>query len=249
MDNPILNQIRDRYLLETSLLRLHRQQEENEAALRQAKFDLREAKVAHIEYGGSFRSFRDKLTGRKEAAEISLLHAVQKAQADLTAAQQKQEFLNRKIPETQTQLSSLPDWNVLRQQAEGAALREWCRLECLYCTEVLEPLLKVTHELLMERRSQFNGTYAGQIRTHQELAVIYSAPEAAGEACKPYLLRLKAALDVLEIPFELYSFFQAPTVFLSSATQYTRMDRINTAIFQTEALLQLIPGLQGALPE
>ena len=108
---------------------------------------------------------------------------------------------------------------------------------------------KTTKELLTERRNQFNGSNAGQIKTRQDLADIYSAPEAAGEACKTLLLRLKDALDGLEIPFEITGYFEAPTAFLSSATKFSRMDRINTAISQTEALQRLLRQLQPQLSE
>ena len=50
MSNVLLSK---RFQSEIDLLRLQRQRAENEAALRQAKFDLREAKVAEAEYRGS----------------------------------------------------------------------------------------------------------------------------------------------------------------------------------------------------
>ena len=237
-----MNQIQERFRLETELLRLERQLAETGAALRQAKYELREAKVAEAEYGGSFRRFRDKFKSRREETETALRHAVQTAEADLASAQRQKAVLDTRLAEVKEQLSTLPDWLSLK---DGS--REWSRLEGLYCSEALEPLLKTTLELLTERRNQFNGTYAGQLKTRQDLADIYSAPEAAGEACKPYLLRLKEALDALGISFELHSLFDAPTAFLSSATQYTRMDRINTAIAQTENLLRQLPQLSKQL--
>ena len=74
-----MSQIQDRFQLEMNLLRLERQAEEVKAALRQGKFDLREAKVAQSEYAGSFKSFWDKLKGQREETETALRHAVQKA--------------------------------------------------------------------------------------------------------------------------------------------------------------------------
>ena len=239
-----MSQIQERFQSEMDFLRLEQQAEEAEAALRQAKFDLREAKVAEAEYRGSFRSFRDKLTGKQEASETALRHAVQKAEAALAAAQRQKELLNAQLSALKEQLSALPDWVSLR---DGS--REWERLETLYCLEVLTPMLEATHDLLVERRNQFNGTNAGQLKTHHDLAAIYSAPESAAEACKPYLLRLKAALEELGTSLELHDCFTAPTAFLSSATQYTRMDRINTAIVQTEALRRQLMQIQNELSE
>lgn len=236
--------IQKRFDLDLALLRANRAKQTAEAALRQAKFDLRETKVAEAEYSGSFRSFRDKLKGQREAAETALRHAVQKAEAGLAAAQQELPAKQKQISALEEALSQLPPWDTLRTPDTDAL---WCRLEALYCTEILVPLINTNRILLLERRNQFNGTYAGQIRTRTELADIYSAPEAAGEDCKILLLRLKAALDALEIPLEIGSYFDAPTAFLSCATQYTRMDRINTAIAQTEKLQKLLPELKKQL--
>lgn len=237
-----LSPLRRYFDLQISKLRLERKLSAQEAALRQAKYDLREAKMAQTEYGSTFRSFLDKLTGKREAAETTLRHAVQKAEAALVSAQLEHDSLTDQISERKTQLSALPDWESRNDGSE-----EWFRLEVLYCFEMLQPLLDITHHLLLERRAQFNGTHAGELKTRMELADIYSAPEAAGEDCKNLLLRLKVALDGLGIPLEMGNYFEAPTAFLSSATQYTRMDRINTAIGQTEKIRKLLPQLQKQL--
>ena len=236
--------IHDHYDLLISLLHLERQLAENESALRQAKYDLREAKVAEAEYSGSFRALRDRLTGKQEAAETALRHAVQTAEAHLASTRQQKEALDAQLAEGKAQLSVCPAWEVLR---DGS--REWYRLEALLCMETVAPLLEISRDLLTRRRNQFNGTYAGQIKTRQELAQIYSAPEAAGEACKPYLLRLQEALAHLEISLDLHRCFLDPTAFLSCATQFNRMDRVNEAIAQVEAMQHLLPGLQKQLEE
>jgi hypothetical protein len=239
-----LSPIRQHFDLQISLLQLDRQMAEAETALRQAKYNLREAKVAQAEYGGSFKRFRDKLTGKQEEAETALRHAAEKAEATLASARQEYDALTSRLSELREQLSLLPDW-----ESRNDGSKEWHHLEAMYCAQMLKPRLEITHELLLERRAQFNGTYAGQIKSHMELADIYSAPEAAGEACRPYLLRLKAALEKLDISLELHSFFDSPAFFLSSATQFTRMDRINTAITQAETLQRQLIKLQKELSE
>ena len=238
--------VQNRFELDLALLRANRAKEVAEAVLRQAKYDLREAKVAQAGYGGSFKSFRDRLTGKKEATETTLRHAVQKAEADLDAARRELPIKQEKISALEESLSQLPPWDTLRSPETDAL---WCRLEAQYCIEVLIPMSEITRELLDERRKQFNGANAGELKTQLELAAIYSAPEAAAEDCKPYILRLKAALDALGIPFETGSFFDGPAAFLSSATQFTRMDRINAAIAQTAALQRTLPELQKQLEE
>ena len=235
--------IQQRFDLDFALLQATRRKAQTQAALRQAKYDLREAQIAQTEYSGSFKSFRDKLTGKREATETQLRHDVQRAETALVTAQQELDNVNQKLPRLEDALSQLPAWESLKPQDEPL----WQRLEARYCIEVLIPLLEITHQLLTERRAQFNGTYAGQLKSLQDLADIYSAPEAAAEGCKPYLLRLESALAFLEIPFSLGSFFINPTVFLSEATKFTQMDRINTAIGQTEKLQRLLSQLQKDL--
>lgn len=239
MNDTILTQVQDQHQLEMLLLKLQRQTAENEAALRQAKCDLREAKVAEAEYAGSFRCLRDKLTGKREESETALRHNVQKAEAALASATQTAKRLSLQTEEVQSRLEKLPSREDLRAQG----LPEWHRLEALYCMEVLAPMLEANQELLTARRNQFNGSNAGQVKSHQTLAEIYTAPEAAGEACKPYLLRLKEALDALGISISLPEYWENPTAFLSYATQYTRMDRVNKAISQVAATQRLLSGL------
>ena len=233
--------VQKRFDCDLALLRANRKQAQAQAALRQAKFDLREAKAAQLEYGGSFRSFRDKLTGKKEESETRLRHAVEKAESDASAAQRNLAAAEEEIGNLEVAIDQLPPWESLKTE-ENETL--WCQLEARYCTEWLIPHLEITHQLLLERRAQFNGTNAGQIKTLGELADIYSAPEAAAEDCVPYIRRLKSALNFLGKDFPEFAFFDAPTAFLSSATQYTRMDRINTAIAHTEKFLQAILSWQ-----
>lgn len=236
--------IRDHFDLQISLLRLERQHSQLETALRQAKHDLQEAKMAQTEYGSTFKSFLDKFTGKRESTESNLRHGVQRAEANLASTQQEYDTLATQLSQLRAQISALPDW---ASRNDGS--REWYRLDALYCTEMMPPLLDITHHLLLERRAQFNSTHAGEIKTRLELADIYSAPETAGEDCRSTLLRLKEALDRLEIPFEMGSYFDAPTAFLSSATKFTRMDRINSAIGQTEKLRKQLPDLQKQLED
>lgn len=233
--------IQKRFDCDLALLRANRKQAQAQAALRQAKFDLREAKAAQLEYGGSFRAFRDKFTGKREESETRLRHAVEKAESDASAAQRNWDNLSEEIQNLEAALTQLPPWESLKTE-ENETL--WCQLEARYCAEWLIPHLEITHQLLLERRAQFNGSNAGQIKTLTELADIYSAPEAAAEDCVPYIRRLKSALNFLGKDFPEFAFFDAPTVFLSSATQYTRMDRINTAIAHTEKFLQAILSWQ-----
>lgn len=250
MEHTLLTQIQARYDLEIDLLRLRRQRTENDAALRQAKYDLREAQQEQTLYSGSFKSFRDKLTGRKEAAENALRHAVQKAEANLASAQRKKEILDTQLPELENTLAFTPDWNALRERSDGVALQEWLRLEAAYCIEALLPLLKKNHTALTEQRNMISGANVGKVYSFEEQAQIGSAPEKAGEICKPYILRLRSALEGLEIPFTRCTYFDDPTAFVNSViAQHNRRDRLNEAINQVAAVQRLIPKLQKQLSD
>lgn len=234
----------ERYQSEIELLRLERQAEENKAALRQAKHDLREAQTAQALYSGSFRALRDRFTGKKEAAETTMRHAVANAAAALTSAQRQKESLDAQLSQVNGQLALLPGWEALN---DGS--REWCRLEALLCAEVLAPLLEETLILLNERRKMANGAVPGKIYTFSEQAKIGCAPEQSAAACKPYVARLKSALENLEISIPDLPFFDHPATFLNAATEYTRKDRLHEAILQTEDLQRLIAGLRKKLEE
>ena len=239
-----LSPIRMQFDLQISQLRLERQIRESHATLRQARYSLREAKAAQLEYRGSLKHFRDKLTGKQEATETALRHAVEKAEAALASAQQEKEALETRLAELKSNPAALPDWESLR---DGSTL--WYRLEALYCAEALIPLLEETRQALLERRKMTTGANPGKIYTYPEQAEISSAPESAAARCGIWTDRLTCALEALELPIPSQSFFEDPSYFLNSATQYTRLNRLNDAIGQTEALQRLLPDLQNQLKE
>ena len=238
------NMLKDRFDLDISLLRANRRKDAAVDALRQAKFDLREAQQAQTLYGSTIKSMLDKLTGKREAQKTELRHRVLLAEAALATAKRAVSDAEAEILRLTQALASLPEWESLKT-AENEAI--WCPLEALYCAEVLLPLLQICHDLLMERRNQINGSNAGQIQSHYEVAEIHTAPEQAGESCRIYIQRMQAALEPLGMQLPAYTYFDDPSYFLNSATRYTRFDKLNQAIAQTEALLREIPALQKKL--
>ncbi len=222
MEHTIRQQIQDRFRLETSLLRLRRQREANEAALRQAKFDLREAKARAAEYRGSFQSLRDRMKGEKEQRETQLRHEVAEAEAALTKTRQEKEMLDRKIPETEAKLADLPAVRELRERAQGEDLKEFCRLEVLHCIEAVEPLLAVNLEAIEAYRRRRDIA----LRTLDEYAALETDPGKAGEACRIWIQRITAALEDMGIPFGPWSYYENPAAFiLSAAADHNRWER------------------------
>lgn len=241
MENPML---KEHFDLSIALLRSKQNHAAAVAARRQAIFDQREARQAQVLYGSSFKCFRDKLTGRKEETETALRHAVQHAEAALAAAEHTVSVEAEKIAQLEQSLSRLPPWDSLKT-ADTESL--WYRLEALYCAEFVLPLLEVNLNLLLERRNQANGGNAGQLQSRYEIADIYTAPEKAGDACRPYILRLNAALEALDAPLPVHTYFLEPAAFLNSATKYNRFGRMNEAVSQTEAIIRCISTLRQTL--
>lgn len=236
--------LKTHFELQIALLRTNRKKSAAEAVLRQAKFDLREAQQAQILYGSTIRSLMDKFSGKREEKETKLRHAVMQAEADLAAARNSVSDSQDQLCTLTQSLAALAPWKNLKT-AENEA--EWCRLEALYCAEAVLPLLEASLFLLQERRNQANGGNAGQIKSPYELADIYTAPEKAGDDCRPYILRLNAALETLDIRLPKHTYFLDPAVFLNTATKYTRFDRLNEAITQTEAMLRCVSALRQTL--
>lgn len=250
MENTLLKQIRDRHQIDISTLRLQRQSAENDSAMRQAKFEVRAAKEASLSYEGSFQSLLDRLKGKKEEKETSLRHDAQKAAANYSAAARQKEVLDRQLSELKQKMEAFPDWNDLRAQAEGETLREWYRLDALYCIETLQPLLEDCRTALVERRNMMNGANVGKVYTYSEQAQIQTNPEKCGEDCKFFIRRLEKSLKDLEISFETGDFFTNPSFFLNaSAASHNRRDRVNEAINQVESVQRLFPQWQRQLGE
>ena len=236
--------LKDRFDLNMSLLRTNRRKNAADAALRQAKYDLREAQQAQTLYGSTVRSFLDKLTGKREEEEAKLRHSVQFAEANLIAVKRAVSAAEEELQILNQADSTLPLWEDLKtSQNENL----WYRFEVQYCAEVLLPLLEISHELLVERRNQAGGANAGQIKTHHEIAGIYTAPEKAGAECAIYIQRIQVALHALGMKLPVCTYYENPSYYLNAATQYTRFDQLNKAISQTEALLHEIPILQKKL--
>ena len=76
------------YELETAIFRSSQKESQLKNAVRQAKFDLREAKIAQVEYSG-IRPFLDKLSGRYPDKAESLSWEVRKAEAELSVAERQ----------------------------------------------------------------------------------------------------------------------------------------------------------------
>ena len=220
------------YEVQTALLRLERRREEITENLKQAKYDLRSGEEKLLNYEGSVRRFFDKLSGKQEEKAEILRRELRKAEAALNSLLREKEALEQNRKALSKQLESLPSPEELR----GTDETKWASLEAKFCAEALLPLLEKNHEALMEYRSLMRGNRP-EILSVWEQQEICAEPNLRAEQCIPLLNRLQTAMDILGIPFEISSYYRSPAAYLvSPAAKHNRLDRINLALNQVEAM-------------
>lgn len=223
------------YELETGLLRLSGRREEIRKALKQAKYDLRQAQQEQTLYGGSFRGFLDRISGKQEEKQEALRRAVNAAQSVLESLEREKESLSAQERQLETERSSLPDAATLRDRAleQPDSAQRWAALEAKYCAEALRPLLEKTEAALEDYRALLRGQRSGEIISHEERHEIGTAYIGWTNQCLPLLQRLKQAADILKQPVEIGRYFENPSGFLASAAaRHNQLDRMNEALAQ-----------------
>lgn len=229
------------YELQTILLRLQRRRTELADELKEAKYDLRSRDDLLLNYQGSLRSLLDKFSGKQAEKLEALRGHVRRAEAQLAALQREQSELEERLARTQEEMKGLPDVEDLRRSMED---REWALPEAKFCAGALAPLLEENRKALLEYRSLMQGSHP-EILSPQRQQEIYAEPNVWAEQCLPYLRRLKQALEILEIPFEMGSYYEAPTAYLVNvAAMHNRRDRVNQALSQVEAIQKILRKYQ-----
>lgn len=240
------NQMIRRYELETALFRLEQKQEATEKAVRKAKYAHRQAQQEQVLYDGSFRAFRDKLSGKQEERKDALRRAVSAAQAELDVLSREQEMLKASRETIEKELLPLPSFEELRTWAsENPAMKkQWAALEAGFCAEQLLPLLEKTDEALEDYRAQLRGGRMGDIVSHEELHEIGTAHITLAEACGPLLQRLRQALQLQGKSLETGRYFENPAGYIvSAAAHHNRLDRVSEALSQVAAARRQIAAI------
>jgi len=217
--------------LKTDLFTLQRREAALKDALAQAKFDLRNAKAAQMEYNGSFRKFLDKFSGHQQDRLYALKSEYTKAEGRLNTLTREKQETEAALAETRAKLDALPE------------PEDDPRGEAKFCIACLQVLLPAADEALTERRTLMQGAVPGQIMTHEDRQRIYTKGDRAAEDCAQLLKPLDAVLRTLNIPFTLPACYENPTAYLANATQYTAKDRLNDLMAQTVKLSRLLPDL------
>lgn len=233
MDSKNPQQLRQCYRLEISLLRLEKQSSALSEKIKEARFNLRGCKENLLNYEGSVRGFFDKLSGKREERTEARNREVRQAEAELQALLRQKESLDRELADIAEQRKVLPDLDALREASDG---KDWAALEAKFCAEALLPLLEKNYQALLEYRSLLQGSRL-EILTIEKQQEISAGPNIWGEKCRPLMQRLKAALDILQIPFEPGAYYRSPTAYIvSAAAKHNRMDRVNQALDQVLAV-------------
>ena len=239
MEQDMIRQI---YEARISLLELERREAAAKDALARAKYDLRSAKAAQLEYGG-LTKLLDKLSGRCADREEDLSRDVRRAEDALAAAVREAEDTARNLAAVRERISRLPDPASLENTPEK------CALEAKLCIRAALPLLAENEQALIACRDLLQGRRAGEILTIEERVRIQSAPDQTGEACSPWLTTLEADLKILQIPFELPDYYRFPTAYLIAASDPVRRDKINLALNAAAHLQNRLPGILSRLPD
>lgn len=218
----MLNRI---YELETASYRSSIREAELKESVKQAKFNLRQATIAQVEYGG-IRAFVDKLSGKHADKMEALSLEVRKAEAELHSLQRQLEAEKQKLSALQEQRTALPPLEEL-QTEETKDL--WAPLERRYCAEALLPLLTRVEEALGEYGKMLRGEYP--ILSISDQSAIGAAPIAAAEKCRMLLDRLEAVQVLPEA-----GFFRSPAAFLAAAARHNQLELAAAAADQTAAL-------------
>ncbi len=218
----MLNRI---YELETANYRSSIREAELKESVKQAKFNLRQATIAQVEYGG-IRAFVDRLSGKYADKAEALSREVRKAEAELHSLQRQLEAEKQRLSSLQEQRTALPPLEEL-QTEETKDL--WAPLERRYCAEALLPLLTRVEEALTEYRKMLRGEYP--ILSISDQSAIGAAPIAAAEKCRMLLDRLEAVQDLPEA-----GFFRSPAAFLAAAARHNQLELAAAAADQTAAL-------------
>lgn len=214
------------YELETDIFRSSQKEAGLKDAVKQAKFNLRQATIAQVEYSG-VRAFLDKFSGKYADKAEEFSREVRKAEAELSILERQREAEQQKLSALKEQRASLPPLEQLRTEANADL---WARLESRYCAEVLLPLLDKTAEALTEYRRMLRGEIP--LLSIGQQQAIGAAPIELAEECCPLLLRLeKAGTDLTP-----GDFFPNPAGFLAAAARHNQLERAADADAQVRKL-------------
>jgi len=246
---PLTEQIKQAYALEAQLCSLRLRSRELSETVKQAKYTLRTARAAQVEYGG-LSAFLDKLSGKYPDKAESLDREVRRAEAELNSLLRLQEENAAAVSEITDARSVLPARDALKQTAleQPDTARLWATLELRLLAAQLLPLLKKNEANLLEYRSLLRGEYP--ILSPERQQQISTEPDVWAQQCAPVLEQMQPALAVLGQTLEICPYFRSPAYFLASAAaQHNRINRAAQALEQVQKTRTQANHLLETLPD
>jgi len=234
------SQLKDAYELDSRLFALSLRGKELGETVKQAKAELRDARVRQVEYTG-FRALWDKAHGRYADKAEALDYRVRRAEAELKLLQRQQSEITEEISDIQTAKSSLPSMEELKAAAleSPETARLWAALECRLCAGKLPPLLEKNEQALLEYRRLLRGEYP--VLSVEQQQTISAEPDIWAQQCSELLERMQEPLGILGMALEIPPYYQSPIFFLMyAAAKHNRMDRASQALDQVQEVRRLI---------
>lgn len=231
MRTELAEKLHQKYQLESELLFLEQRKACLDECLPEAKYALREAKVAAVEYEGfTFRGFLDQLSGKKaeklEALQRQAAHAQEKLQNLEREQALNQEKINPVLSQLET-LRALGDpidqaYTLEKEERESILL-----LEAKLATKKLLPALEETEEALQSAREWARPHNRIEAIPGYTKSQLYSQADKGARICYDCLERIARCGILLEI----HPYFQNPAGYIVGvAAQYAELDRINSAL-------------------
>jgi len=246
---PLTEQIKQAYALEAQLCSLGLRSAELSQEAKQAKYALRTARAAQVEYGG-LSAFLDKLSGKYPDKAETLDRDVRRAESRLNSLLRLQEENAAAVSKITDARSVLPARDALKQTAleQPDTARLWATLELRLLAAQLLPLLEKNETALLEYRSLLRGEYP--LLSPERQQQISTEPDAWAQQCAPVLEQMQPALAVLGQTLEICPYFRSPAYYLASAAAaHNRINRAAQALEQVQTTRKQANRLPETLPD
>lgn len=236
--------LKQRYHLESALIRQKQSLQETEEKIPAARYDLRQRQQEQTLYEGSLKHLLHRFTGKVAEETERLALGVSSARTVLENLLRLKDSLNQDIAELTAELETLPLWETLLPEEDPGRRKLWAELESKLCAETLLPLLEKLDLALEDYRSQLRGEKMGEIATAERVHETSTAHIGWAKQCIPLLQRLKRAREILEQPFEPGGYFENPEGYIvSAAAKHNRLNRVNQALEQVLTLRREVESL------
>lgn len=236
----LFEQLKQRQELEIALWRAEQQRQQLQLQLPRAKYDLREAKIALVEYESSpLRVWMDKRRGQWEE-KLSLLRRnlreAETALGEVQQALQRQDARCQRREEELAPLRETGDTLACAGALEPGQRQVITRREALMCAEKLLYLLEENRLALEAAREWVRPNNKVESAPGMTEGNLLSQADRWAQKCYEQLIRI-AECGILP---DIHGYFMNPTGYICGVTRYNQIDRVVTALLAIgDAQLQM----------